>query len=144
MDTQLPHRIIPEREIPKNDERARARYMPLTEDEAKMLAMMTADERHDWLKEKLPTKERLARHLESEGLKDLAYNARQGRYDDFDEGGEELPQFALMRDLKRKGRSDLTWIVTSGEYDATKAESDAWAKRQTGESGRLCDELGLR
>ena len=121
MDTQRPHSIIPEREIPKNDAKARARFMPLTPDEAQTLSTMTTEERHEWLKAELPTKERLARHMESEGLLDLAYNARQGRYDDFDEGGHETPQIELMRDLKRKGRSDLSWIVTSGEYDGTKA-----------------------
>ena len=144
MDTQRPHNIIPEREIPKADSKARERFMPLTDEEARLLAPMTTEQRHAWIKEKLPTKERLARHLASEGLNDLAYNARQGRYDDFDDGGEELPQIALMRDLKRKGRYDLCWIVTTGEYDATKDESSVWAKRQTGEVGALLDQMGMR
>lgn len=144
MDTYRPHGIVPDAEIPKNDRRARERFMPLTVEEAELLASMTEAERHAWIKEKLPTKERLARHLGAEGLHDLAYNARQGRYDDFDDGGEDLPQLALLRDLKRKGRPDLAWIVTSGEYDATKAESDQWAARQTGEVGALLDEMKLR
>ena len=141
MDTQRPHYIIPDAEIPKDDKRARERFMPLTDEETMLLAPMTPDERHAWIKAKLPTKERLARHLASEGLNDLAYNARLGRYDDFDEGGVELPQIELLRDLKRKGRHDLTWIVTSDEYGATKAESDCWAARQTGEIRELIDKM---
>ena len=50
MDTHRPHNIIPEYEIP-------ARFMPLTDDEAAMLATMTSEQRHEWLKAKLPTKE---------------------------------------------------------------------------------------
>lgn len=153
MDTRNPHSIIPADELftkkPKSkkdveeNRRTRERFMPLTDDEATMLAGMTPEQRHDWLKTKLPTKERLARHLASEGLHDLAYNARQGHYDDFDEGGEDLPQLALLRDLKARGRYDLSWIVTSGEYDATKAESGAWASRQTGEIARILAALRL-
>ena len=144
MDTQRPHSIIPDQELPKEDRRARERFMPLTLEEAGLLQGMTPDERHAWIKDRLPTKERLARHLGAEGLHDLAYNARQGRYDDFDEGGETLPQNALLRDLKRRGRPDLAWIVTSGEYDATKKESNEWAEKQTGELGEMIDQLGLR
>jgi hypothetical protein len=144
MDTSRPHTIVPEREIPKDDERARERFMPLTEEEVALLAPMTEDQRHAWIKEKLPTKERLARHLGAEGLPDLAYNARQGLYDDFDDGGDVTPQIRLMQDLKRRGRYDLAWIVTSGEYDATKAEFDAWAQKQSGEMGALIDKLGMR
>lgn len=143
MDTQRPHTIVPESELTK-DPKVRERFMPLTAAEAELLSGMTPEQRHEWIKQKLPTKERLARHLAAEGLPDLAYNARQGRYDDFDEGGAELPQVELLRDLKRRGRYDLSWIVTSGEYDATKAESDAWARRQTGEAGAMLDALGLR
>lgn len=141
MDTQRPHTIVPDAEITKNDPRVRARFMPLTDADYAELAPMTTEQRQEWLKRKLPTKERLARHLEAEGLTDLAYNARQGRYDDFDDGGEVLPQNALLRDLKRKGRHDLTWIVTSGEYDATPAESAAWAARQTGEVKAILDAM---
>lgn len=144
MDTQRPHSIVPERELPKDDRRVRERFMPLTDEEVSTLAPMTEAERHAWLKERLPTKERLARHLGAEGLHDLAYNARCGKYDDFHEGGEPLPQMALMRDLKAKGRYDLSWIVTSGEYDGTARESKEWAAKQTGELGELIDELGLR
>lgn len=143
MDTQRPHTIIPEREIPKDDKRARERFMPITQAEMELLVPMTPDERHAWIKERLPTKERLARHLAAEGLPALAYRARQGLYDDFDEGGHPTPQLKLLQDLKKAGRFDLKWIATTGEYDATKAESDAWAARQTGEVAMILDRLGL-
>lgn len=141
MDTERPHSIIPEREIPKEDKRARARFMPLTPEEHELLAPMSEEQRHQWLKLRLPTKERLARHLEAEGLPQLAYHARRGLYDDFDEGGHETPQIKLMADLKKFGRFDLKWIVTTGEYDATRQESDAWAARQTGEIRSLIDAM---
>lgn len=144
MDTLRPHGLVPGHEIPEDDRRARERFMPITNEEFLELAAMTREQRHAWLVAKLPTKERLARHLGAEGLHDLAYNARAGRYDDFDAGGATLPQLELLRDLKRKGRYDLTWIVTSGEYDAKSSEGDAWARNATGELGQVLDELGLR
>ena len=100
--------------------------MPLTEEEAAMLFQMSVEDRHAWLKNKLPTRERLARHLAAEGAPGLAYFARLGLYDDFHENGHPTPQIKLLEDLKRAGRPDLKWIVTSGEYDGTKAESDEW------------------
>lgn len=117
-------------------------FVPLTEEEAALLADKNEDERQAWLRANVPTKERLARVLEVENLPGLAYHARRGLYDDFDEGGAELPQIELVKALKKAGRSDLVKpLVYSGAFDATKAESDAWAARQTGETKRILDAM---
>ena len=142
MNIDRPHNIIPEPEVTK-DRAARERFMPLTDEEYKILAPMTPDERHKWLKDNMPTKERLARHLGAEGLHDMAYNARQGLYSDF-ESPYATPKIELVKQLKDKARFDLVPYVTSGEYDDNKAESDKWAREQVGEIGMMCDKLGLR
>ena len=142
MDTQRPHSIVPEPELTP-DRKVRERFMPLTDEEYKLLAPMTVEERHRWLKENVPTKERLARHLGAEGLHDMAYNARQGLYSDF-ESPYAMPQHELVRQLKAKARYDLVPYVTAGEYDDTPAESERWAREQTGEIGRILDELKPR
>ena len=134
--------IVPERELTK-DKKTRERFMPLTEEELTILQPMSPEERHRWLKENVPTKERLARHLGAAGLPDMAYNARQGLYSDF-ESPYPLPKVELVRQLKAKARYDLVPFITGGEYDDTKPESDRWAREQVGEIGALCDELGLR
>lgn len=135
-------RILPDAEIPKT-QRARARFMPLTDQEYEILRPMTAAQRHRWLKENIPTKERLARQLGSVGAHALAYNARQGRYSDFD-GESATPKLDLLRDLKRSGHHDVAKLVMAGEYDDNKTESDRWAHEQVGEIGRVLDKLGLR
>ena len=142
MDIDRPHSIIPEPEVTK-DKRARERFMPLTDEEYKVLAPMTPDERHKWLKDNMPTKERLARHLGACGLHDMAYNARQGLYSDF-ESPYPMPKIELIKQLKAKARFDLVPYVTSGEYDDNAAEGDKWAREQTGKIAMVLEKLGLR
>lgn len=136
------HHIIPEAEITK-DAPTRAKYLRLTEDEAKQLAPMTPEQRHEWLKQRLPTKERLARHLEWRGAKHLAENARKGWYSDFN-SFHPTPKLLLLQHLKKHALFDVAKHVLAGEYDDTKEESDAWAASQVGEVAKIIEEMGLK
>ena len=138
MDTQRPHDILPTHELPKG--RDRLRYVKLADDQHADLEGMTPEERHAWVKYNIPTKERLAIHLESLGHDYLAKRAREGLYSDF-ESKHETPKVLLMRDLKRNNLYKLAALVRQGEYDDTKAESDAWAKEQTGEVKQILDDI---
>lgn len=156
MDTRRPHSILPEHEIPTRSEQERARWIPLTDDEARELQGMTEDQRHAWIKANVPTKDRLARHLHAIGLPVLAARARSGEFSDF-ESEHATPQIMLVGELRaahvkasrRKGEHsdkalairDLEKLVIAGEYDDTKAESDAWAAKQTGEIKRIIDAM---
>lgn len=142
MNVDHPHNIIPGPEV-GTKKRDRERFMPLTDEEYRLLAPMTPDERHKWLKENVPTKERLARHLGAAGLHDMAYNARRGLYSDF-ESPHPTPKLFLLKHLSDKARFDLAEYVKAGEYDDTPAEGDRWAREETGELAMMLDKLGLR
>ena len=80
----------------------------------------------------LPTKERLARALEE--LRDphlggLIAMARQGKYDDY-ESDLALPQHALVERLREFGHDTFIKRIIEGEFDATKAEAQAWWERE--------------
>ena len=137
------HEIVPGRELNLDDPRTRARYLKLTDEEIETLRNLEPKERHEWLKKRLPTKERLARHLEWRGCAALAYRARLGLYSDF-ESSHPLPKVLLVEDLKRHALHDIVKLVMAGEYDDTRQESDEWAKKQDGDVGQLLDDLGLR
>lgn len=140
-------------------EEAKARYVPLTEEQARELEGASKEERHAWLKANLPTRERLSRHLRWVGLPVLAARAAQCEFSDFD-GPHAMPKVVLLSELdkalhkvvRKKGEHsdkafhirDLRKLIVAGEYDDTKAESDTWAARQKGETGELLDRLGMR
>ena len=89
-----------------------------------------------------PTSDRLARHLEAEGLPaDMVEKARQGYYDDF-KSPLAMPQMQLLTDLRAHGRDDLTPAVIDGEWDSTPEESKEWAESFEGRSTMA--ELGPR
>jgi hypothetical protein len=139
MNTEHPHELT--EQLPHGDDGRH--WLPITALEHAKLSLMTAEERAAWLAA-IPTKERLGRVLEREGLPVLASMARLGRFDDYDEGGLELPQVELVCALRDRGRNDLAQRVVDGEWDATSAESDAWAARQTGETAAMLDKMKLR
>jgi hypothetical protein len=78
------------------------------------------------------TKERLAQRLDQAGLHDLAWQAREGKFSDF-ESSLEMPKVELVRLLKK---SDLLTAETvakevmHGDFDDTKEEADEWFKRE--------------
>ena len=149
------HEIL--RLFPKTDEE-RARFVPLSDEDAATLQSATPEERREWIRQNIPTKERLARHLAWIGIPVLAARARSGEFSDFDEGSPHaMPKVVLLQELRRqylkacrkKGEhsdkafriSDLEKHVKAGEYDDTKAEGDAWAARQTGEVRAILDRM---
>ena len=140
MDTHGPHSIIPERELSGLEAK---RFMPLTSEEAEKLSGMDAKSRETWLKDRLPTKERLAMHLESLGHDDLAANARRGDYSDFESEVTAMPQHLLLEHMTgRKGEDEVRAAVLDGWYDDTPKESEVWASKQTGEMKRIIDAMG--
>lgn len=76
----------------------------------------------------MKTKEKLARVLREAGLKRLAVNAMNGIYDEF-ETPLALPLTTLVGELRAAGREDLAQRVIDGEWDCTREEADAWAKK---------------
>lgn len=80
-------------------------------------------------------------HLESLGHDDLAAKARKGAYSDF-ETDSATPQHDLLEDMRgRNGEARVHELVVDGYYDDTRAESDAWAKKQTGEMKQIIDAM---
>jgi hypothetical protein len=136
------HHIIPAAEITR-DAPTRARYLRLTEDEARQLAPMTPEQRREWLKQRLPTHERLARHLEWRGAKHLADNARKGWYSEFN-SFHPTPKLLLLTHLKKAALFDVAKHVLAGEYDDSKQEADAWAASQVGEVAKIIEEMRLK
>lgn len=73
------------------------------------------------------TTERLARALEAANApKAMIVAARAGCYDDF-KSESATPCMDLVRDLTQAGLTFLAERATDGEFDATPAESEAWA-----------------
>lgn len=144
------------RRIKPETEEESARWVPLTDEQAAQLQALSAEERAKWIRANIPTKDRLSRHLMWIGLPVLAARARSGEFSDF-ESEHALPKNVLVRELtaarekaiRRKGEHcekefsirDLIKCVVAGEYDDNKAESDAWAAKQTGEVREIIDRM---
>ena len=82
--------------------------------------------------EKLPTKERLARALETENdprLAPLVVRARQGYYDDY-ESELAAPIITLVADLRGLGLEAFAQRVIDGEFDGIPEESEAWFQKE--------------
>lgn len=75
------------------------------------------------------TKKKLAAVLMAEGLDDMAQEALNGRYDDFD-SEFPTPIVDLVNDLRERGKMDLAARAIQGEWDSTKEESDEWWERE--------------
>jgi hypothetical protein len=83
--------------------------------------------------DEIPTSERLARALEERHnprLAGMVKRAREGYYDDY--GPRPMPIAELVRDLTQNGEHELAQRAKDGEFDATKAESDAWSRSPEG------------
>lgn len=82
--------------------------------------------------EQLPTSERLAQDLEAAGAPGaMIARAREGYYDDF-RSELAFPCVQLVTDLRAAGLHALAARATQGEWDATPAEADAWARSPEG------------
>jgi hypothetical protein len=100
-----------------------------------------------------PTRNRLARALRASALavdpKDvavmehLAKRAEAGEYDDYSDAHVCGPT-AIHQILLKIGKATLAARVAAGEFDATREESEEWARSVTDpETLRLMDALGL-
>jgi hypothetical protein len=76
----------------------------------------------------IPTKERLAQVLHAAGLLDLERRARAAEFDDF-ESESATPIVDLVTALEDAGHPELATRARNGEWDATKEEAEAWAKK---------------
>ena len=79
-----------------------------------------------------PTKVRLARALRLIELDSLAAEAERGMYDDY-ESPMAFPLINLVHRLGEAGTSEAAALaerVKDGEFDGTKDEADAWARRE--------------
>lgn len=86
--------------------------------------------------EPLPTTELLARAMEFHGAPipaEMIKRARDGYYDDF-KSSLGFPLTQLVKDLRAHGAEDLAQRVVKGEFDATKEESEAWARSEEGQA----------
>lgn len=101
------------------------------------------------MRERSPSRLRLALALRERGLATLALNAEQGFYDDFD-SPLPLPKNTLIADLRQVARDnhllashavDMIRRVERGEFDNSRQEFDAWARSAEGQ--RSLRELGL-
>lgn len=59
--------------------------------------------------------------------------AREGHYDDY-RSPLALPEIQLVRDALAAGLEDVAALAVAGAFDATKAESDAWAASPEGQA----------
>jgi hypothetical protein len=81
----------------------------------------------------IPTTERLAKALEEvHAPEDMIKKAREGYYDDY-KSPLPMPETQLYHDAKAYGLESIARGVINGEWDATKEESDAWAKSAEGQ-----------
>ena len=81
------------------------------------------------------TKDKLAGELRMAGLPKMADKAATGYYDDYI-SPLDMPISQLVTDLARAGTPaamDLRRRAMDGEFDATKEESDDWAKSPEGQ-----------
>jgi hypothetical protein len=80
-----------------------------------------------------PTKERLAKALDTIGAPDLAVRARTGEFSDF-ESPHAMPKILLVdllrqRGLRHKALNDLAQRIVMGDFDDTKQEGEEWWRR---------------
>lgn len=80
------------------------------------------------------TTEKLALALEAEGAPpEMIVSARDGYYHDF-LSPLAMPETQLLADARAHGLARIAQGVLDGEWDATKEESDAWAKSPDGQA----------
>lgn len=83
--------------------------------------------------EQLATSERLAQDLGAAGAPGaMVARAREGYYDDY-RSPLTFPCVQLVTDLRAAGLHELAARATQGEWDATPAEADAWARSHEGQ-----------
>jgi len=85
---------------------------------------------------KMHTKDKLAEELDKIGLKHMAAKAREGYYHDF-LSPLDTPEIQLANDLfeaKSPEAMALRKRVINGEFDASKEESDEWARSPEGQA----------
>jgi hypothetical protein len=81
------------------------------------------------------TKDMLADELMKIGQQEMSKKAREGYYHDF-LSPLDLPELTLMKHLAVVGTPEalaLRTRVMNGEFDASKEESDEWAKSPEGQ-----------
>ena len=113
--------------------------------------MSPGEERKATKEPSIPTKERLARDIEALAkarrdpeLAPMVRRARGGYYDEY-EGPLETPITQLVSDFRAMGYEGMARKAMGGRWDGTKAESDAWASKQTDpEIRRVIDKLRER
>lgn len=81
-----------------------------------------------------PSSEKLAQTLEAAGAPDeMVRNARADMYHDF-KSPLAMPNHALLAHARQHGLDSIAEGVMDGTWDATKEESDAWAKSPEGQA----------
>ena len=81
-----------------------------------------------------PTSEKLAQALEAAGAPAYMVSlAREDHYHDF-RSPLGLPETQLLADAREHGLTGIAEGVMEGRWDATKAESDAWAASPEGQA----------
>lgn len=81
-----------------------------------------------------PTTEKLARALEENNApKEIVNKARAGYYDDY-KSPLAFPEMQLVEDARAAGLERIVNGVMNGEWDATKEESDEWARSPEGQA----------
>lgn len=91
------------------------------------------------------TKERLADDLlAANAPADMVIRAAGGYYDDY-ESDIAMPCVQLVKDCQRHGLYRIARLAREGHYEATREESEAWARRMQHdpEMKKLLDDLGL-
>lgn len=74
----------------------------------------------------------LEKEVQNDKMIAILNRAKQDYYHDFF-GGAELPEFELLADLKEaKASEQICQNVINGKYDASKEDSDEWAKSAEG------------
>jgi hypothetical protein len=81
-----------------------------------------------------PSSERLAQALEADGAPaEMVERARADYYHDY-KSPLAMPEHQLLTDARAAGLERIAQGVIAGEWDATKAESDAWAASPEGQA----------
>ena len=83
-----------------------------------------------------PSSEVLAAEIDKIGLTDLAKRARQDEFHDY-QSPHTYPQHVLVDELQNAGLTAARRLirrVINGEFDATRAEGDAWAASPEGKA----------
>ncbi len=79
-----------------------------------------------------PTSDRLAKALEAKNdplLAGIIVRARRKYYDEY-EGELATPLVQLVADLRAVGHKEFAQRVINGDFDASKAEAEAWYRRE--------------